>query len=107
MQDLVRERDLIVPIRRAAFDFHVGVAGAKLSSHQRRLVCLVRALLKNAHIYVLDETANSLSETDKALRADLQELLSDKVLLFGVNNEAVSEEFENTLHLENGRVIER
>ncbi|SDQ89990.1 ABC transporter ATP-binding protein/permease [Pseudovibrio sp. Tun.PSC04-5.I4] len=107
LQDLVRERDLIVPIRRAAFDFHVGVAGAKLSSHQRRLVCLVRALLKNAYIYVLDETANSLSETDKALRADLQELLSDKVLLFGVNNETVSEEFEKTLHLENGRVIER
>ncbi|EEA94363.1 putative ABC transport system ATP-binding protein [Pseudovibrio denitrificans] len=107
LQELVRERDLIVPIRRAAFDYHVGVAGAKLSSHQRRLICLVRALLKNAHIYILDETANSASATDKELRTDLKKLMSDKIFMFGVSNETVAEEFETAVHLENGRVIER
>ncbi|QUS57281.1 ABC transporter ATP-binding protein/permease [Pseudovibrio brasiliensis] len=107
LQELVREQDLIVPIRRAAFDYHVGVAGAKLSSHQRRLICLVRALLKNAHIYILDETANSVSASDKELRADLKKLMSDKIFIFGVSNETVAEEFETAVHLENGRVIER
>ncbi|KZL18495.1 ABC transporter ATP-binding protein/permease [Pseudovibrio sp. WM33] len=107
LQELVRERELIAPIRRAAFDYQVGIAGAKLSSHQRRLICLVRALLKNAHIYILDETANSVNATDKTLREDLRKLMADKILMFGVSNESVAEEFSTTVHLENGRVIER
>ncbi|GHB19252.1 hypothetical protein GCM10007094_03950 [Pseudovibrio japonicus] len=107
LQEIVLEKDLIVPVRRAAFDYHVGVAGAKLSMHQRRLICLVRALLKNAYIYVLDETANSATPADKILRDELKKMMSDKILLFGVSNESVAEEFERKLHLENGRIIGR
>lgn len=107
LQELVREMDLITPIRRAALDYHVGVAGARLSAHQRRLIALVRALLKNAYIYVFDETAQTQGELDTTLRNNLRRELCGKLLLFGTSNPEVAEEFEQKLHLENGRVISR
>ncbi len=107
LQELVRERELIAPIRRAAFDYQVGVAGAKLSSHQRKTICLVRALLKNAHIYILDETASGMTDAEAELREGLKSLMKDKIFLFGASNEAIAREFNAMIHLENGRVIER
>ncbi|MAA98643.1 MAG: ABC transporter ATP-binding protein [Stappia sp.] len=101
---LVEEADLRGPIIRAGLDFHVGVAGSRLSTGQRRRVALVRALMKNARITILDETAVSLNDDDKALRATIRGELAGRTLLFGATNLPVAEEFDHSVIMQQGRV---
>ena len=44
--DIVSEQELRNPILNAGLEFHVGVAGSKLSSGQRKKIALVRVLMK-------------------------------------------------------------
>lgn len=104
---IVEEMDLRLPITRAGFDFHVGVAGARLSSGQRRRLALARAFLKNAEITILDETAAGTSDDEKALRAVIMDLLEGKTLLFGSSNLIVAQEFAHSVVMEQGRVVEK
>ncbi len=104
IRSLVEEMDLRHPITRAGLSFHVGVAGSRLSAGQRRKVALVRALLKNARVTVLDETCAGLSEDDRRMRKIILEVLQGRTLLFGSSNESVADEFSHKVFLERGRV---
>ena len=101
---LVDEMDLRRPIVRAGLDFHVGVAGSRLSAGQRRRVALVRALMKRAPVTVLDETAAGTSDDDKALRAAVRGELEGRMLLFGASNLIVAKEFDHSIVMEQGRL---
>ncbi len=107
IRSIVEEMDLRLPITRAGLDFHVGVAGSRLSAGQRRRVALARALLKNAAITVLDETVAGTTEEDKALRGVIRELLKERTLLFGATNLIVAQEFAHSVVMEQGRVVEK
>ncbi|GGE94448.1 ATP-binding cassette domain-containing protein [Stappia taiwanensis] len=103
IRSLVDEMDLRQPITRAGLDFHVGVSGSRLSAGQRRRVALVRALMKNAAVTIIDETAASMSEDDKALRAIIREELTGRTLLFGATNLSVAAEFGGSIVMDQGR----
>jgi len=105
IRSLIEELDLRQPVIRAGLDFHVGVAGSRLSAGQRRRVALVRALVKNAPITVLDETAAGNSADEKALRKAIREELSGRMLLFGASNLIVAEEFDHSIVMEQGRIV--
>ncbi|MBA5776403.1 ATP-binding cassette domain-containing protein [Stappia sp. F7233] len=107
IRSIVEEMDLRLPITRAGFDFHVGVAGARLSSGQRRRLALARAFLKNAEITILDETAAGTSDEEKALRGVILDLLKGKTLLFGASNLIVAQEFAHSVVMDQGRVVEK
>lgn len=107
IRSIVEEMDLRLPITRAGLDFHVGVAGSRLSAGQRRRVALARALLKNAAITVLDETVAGTTEEDKALRGVIRDLLKDRTLLFGATSLIVAQEFAHSVVMEQGRVVEK
>lgn len=103
---LVEEMELRRPIIRAGLGFHVGVAGSRLSAGQRRRVALVRALMKNAPVTILDETATGNSDDDKALRKVIREQLDGRMLLFGASNLIVAEEFDHSIVMNQGRMTE-
>ena len=105
IRSLVEEMELRLPITRAGLDFHVGVAGSRLSASQRRRVALVRALLKRAAVTVLDETASGVNDEDKALRKVIRDELKGRTLLFGTSNLIVAQEFEHSVRMEHGRVV--
>lgn len=104
IRSLVEEAGLTGPIVRAGLNFHVGVAGSRLSTGQRRRVALVRALMKNAAVTILDEMAASPSDDDKALRATLRRELAGRMLLFGSSNLIVADEFDHSVFMQQGRV---
>jgi len=104
IRSIVEETGLREPIIFAGFDYHVGVSGSRLSANQRRRVALVRGLLKNSRVTVLDDTAAGLSDEDRTLREALRNILKGRILLFGTPNLDVAGEFEHTVVLEQGRV---
>lgn len=106
IRSIVDEMELRRPIVRAGLDFHVGVAGSRLSTGQRRRVALVRALMKNAPITILDDTASSGSDDDKALRASIRKALEGRMLLFGAPNLIVAGEFDHSIVMNQGRVAD-
>ncbi|MEP0454226.1 MAG: ATP-binding cassette domain-containing protein, partial [Roseibium sp.] len=104
IRTIVEETELREPIVFAGFDYHVGVSGSRLSAGQRRRLALVRALLKNAKLTILDDIATGVGEEDQALRVTLQEILKGRTFLFGAPNAAAASEFQKKLVLEQGRM---
>ncbi len=104
IRSVVEETGLHELIIFAGFGYHVGVSGSRLSAHQRRRLALVRGLLKNAKVTILDDIGTGLGEEDKALRAAIRECLKGKTLLFGSPNAALIGEFDHSVVLDQGRI---
>ncbi|WP_428687026.1 ATP-binding cassette domain-containing protein [Roseibium sp.] len=104
---IVEETGLRQPIIYAGFGYHVGVAGSRLSAGQRRRIALVRGLLKNAKITILDDIATGTTEDDKALRDGLRKILSGKTFLFGTSNADIAAEFDQQFVLDQGRISDK
>lgn len=104
IRSLVMELGLRQPVRRAGLDYHVGVAGSRLSGYQRRMICLGRALMKAAPVTIIDDTVAGVTDEDKAIRQGVLEDLKGRTVVFGSASVAVAEEFDGYILLENGRV---
>ncbi len=104
---IVDETGLRRPIIYAGFGYHVGVSGSRLSAGQRRRIALVRGLLKNAKITILDDIATGMTEDDKALRSGLRQILSGKTFLYGTSNADIAAEFDRQFVLDQGRISDK
>lgn len=104
IRTIVEETGLRHPIIYAGFGYHVGVSGSRLSANQRRRIALVRGLLKNAKITILDDIATGLTEEDKTLRDALRDFLSGKTFLYGTSNAEIAAEFDQRFVLDQGRI---
>ncbi|MTI43754.1 putative ABC transport system ATP-binding protein [Roseibium hamelinense] len=105
IRSVVEETGLREPIIFAGFGYHVGVAGSRLSASQRRRLALVRALLKNAKVTILDDIAGGLTDEDKQARITLRKVLAGKSLIFGTTNPSIAGEFEHQVVLDQGRIV--
>ncbi|QFT33090.1 putative ABC transporter ATP-binding protein [Labrenzia sp. THAF82] len=104
---IVEETGLRHPIIFAGFGYHVGVSGSRLSAGQRRRIALVRGLLKNAKITILDDIATGMTEDDKELRNGLRGILAGKTFLFGTSNMDIAGEFDQRFVLDQGRIADK
>ncbi|GAA0783867.1 ABC transporter transmembrane domain-containing protein [Roseibium denhamense] len=107
IRSIVEETGLRQAIIYAGGDYHVGVAGSKLSASQRRRIALVRGLLKNSKFTIIDDIATGMTEEDRALRASLKDVLSGKTYLYGTSNAEIASEFDHTVVLDQGRISEK
>ena len=107
LRSVVEETGLREPITYAGFSYHVGISGSRLSAQQRRRLALVRGLLKNAKVTILDDIATGLSDEDKALRQSIRTVLEGRTLLFGTPNEVVAAEFDHAVTLDQGRIASK
>ncbi|GAB4529053.1 MAG: ABC transporter ATP-binding protein [Roseibium sp.] len=106
IRTIVEETGLRQPIIHAGFGYHVGVAGSRLSAGQRRRIALVRGLLKNAKITILDDIATGMTEEDRQLREGLRQILAGKTFLFGTSNDTIAAEFDKSIVFDQGRISE-
>lgn len=104
---VVEESNLRAAILGAGLDFHVGVAGSRLTVGQRRKIALARALLKRPALMILDDVAGGPGAEDAQLRALVRREAPDATILFGLTDAGAAQDFDMVLEMDGGSVTGR
>ena len=89
------------------YDMPIGENGAKLSGGERQRISIVRALLKNAPIVLLDEATASLDvENETQVQEALSRLLRGKTVLVIAHRMRTVEAADKVVVLADGKVAE-
>lgn len=84
----------------------VAQGGSNYSGGQKQRMCIVRALIKPADVYIFDDSFSALDyKTDAALRAALHAQMSDKTLLIVAQRLSTIMNADNIIVLDEGRIV--
>lgn len=90
------------------YDTLVGEGGASLSGGERQRVSIVRALLKDAPIVLLDEVTSALDPHSEAVVVrGIRELTRDKTVIVVAHRLATIAHADQILFVDGGRIVER
>jgi ATP-binding cassette subfamily B protein len=88
------------------FDAHVAQGGSNYSGGQKQRLSIARALVKNAPIYIFDDSFSALDmKTDAALRDALHRETSDSTLLIVAQRVGTILTADQIIVLENGEIV--
>lgn len=84
----------------------VGQGGASLSGGQRQRLCIARALLRKAPLYLFDDSFSALDyDTDTRLRQALEQGLADATVIIVAERLSAVEDADRILVLDDGRLV--
>ncbi|EOL22708.1 ABC transporter ATP-binding/permease [Enterococcus faecalis EnGen0342] len=84
----------------------VAQGGSNYSGGQKQRMCIARALIKPADVYIFDDSFSALDyKTDAALRAALHAQMSDKTLLIVAQRLSTIMNADNIIGLDEGRIV--
>ncbi|ALS01924.1 multidrug ABC transporter ATP-binding protein [Enterococcus silesiacus] len=88
------------------YDSFVAQGGTNFSGGQRQRLCIARALIKPADIYIFDDSFSALDyQTDAALRLALKEEMSDKTLLIVAQRLSTIQQADTIIVLDEGKIV--
>lgn len=88
-------------------DTVVGHNATQLSGGQRQRLAIARALYKDAPILILDEATSALdSESEKAVQAALQELMSSRTVLVIAHRLSTIMHADKIIVMDKGKIVE-
>ena len=92
---------------RTGYDAHVGERGVKLSGGQRQRIAIVRVMLKDAPILILDEATAALdSEAEAAIQENLYRLMQGKTVIAIAHRLSTIAAMDRLVVMDKGMVIE-
>lgn len=92
-----------LPKKLASF---VAQGGDNYSGGQKQRMCIARALIKPADIYVFDDSFSALDyKTDAKLRTALHEKMADKTLIIVAQRLSTIMNADHIIVLDNGRIV--
>ncbi|EGO8328397.1 ABC transporter ATP-binding protein [Enterococcus faecalis] len=84
----------------------VAQGGANYSGGQKQRMCIARALIKPADVYIFDDSFSALDyKTDAALRAALHAQMADKTLFIVAQRLSTIMNADNIIVLDEGRIV--
>jgi ABC-type polar amino acid transport system ATPase subunit len=108
VEEVIVEHGLREVVLEAGLDYHVGLAGSRLSPAQRQKVALARAFLKRPHILILDQAVSAL-EPDK--RAEMHQritvALKGRTIIAAVDRLDLARYYDRVVVLDAGKVAEQ
>lgn len=86
----------------------VGERGLGLSGGQKQRVSIARAFLKNAPVFVLDDSTSALDvNTERILLQDIKDNFSEKTVIITAHRLTSVESCDEILYMADGEIVER
>ncbi len=99
--------DLRREVMRVGLDYHVGIAGGRLSFAQRQKLAIARALIKRPDVIVVNEATATLDTTAEAeVMANLLKHMKGRGVIWVVNRAKLARDFDDILVMDGGKVIQ-
>ena len=84
----------------------VGKYGNNLSGGQRQIVWLIRAMLQNSKVIILDEPTSSLDETNKKIVIEfIKKIAQNKTLIIITHDLSLLESVDRVIKLDKGNIV--
>ena len=88
------------------YDTHIAQGGGNVSGGQKQRLSIARALVKNAPIYIFDDSFSALDmQTDKVLREALKRETGDSTLIIVAQRVGTIMNAEQIIVLDNGKIV--
>ncbi|OKH88818.1 ABC transporter transmembrane domain-containing protein [Thalassospira sp. TSL5-1] len=106
--EIARDGGLYEALISLGLESDVGVGGSRVSQSLRQKITLVRALIKNPDILVIDEALSAIdNETRDQVVKYLTKSASDLSVIWVDGADMPSEHFSTALHMSNGKLTRR
>jgi len=91
-----------------AYDTHLGERGNRLSSGQRQMIALARALVKDPKILIMNEpTANIDSVTESEILKSLSEIMGGRTTIIVSHRFSLLKMANRIIVMDNGKIVEK
>jgi ATP-binding cassette subfamily B protein len=88
------------------YETHIAQGGGNVSGGQKQRLSIARALVKNAPIYIFDDSFSALDmKTDKILREALKRETGDSTFIIVAQRVGTIMNAEQIIVLDNGRIV--
>jgi putative ABC transport system ATP-binding protein len=105
---VIDDLNLRAAVMEVGLNFHVGNGGGRLSGAQRQKLGIARAVLKRPDVLILNEATGSLDGgAQTAILAGLKREFAGRGLIWAVHRPSLAAEFDRTLVMKSGSVIEQ
>jgi ATP-binding cassette subfamily B protein len=85
----------------------VGVGGNQLSSGQKQLVSLARAVIADPQIFVMDEATSSVdTQTERAIQTAIERVLKNRISFVIAHRLSTIKHADRILLIDQGRIVE-
>jgi len=90
------------------YDTAVGESGARLSTGQRQLIALARAVVANPAIFIMDEATSSVdTETERLIQSGIEAALEGRIAFVIAHRLSTIRSADVILVIEHGRIVEQ
>lgn len=107
--DLIRKIEVDEIVKKAIMrmDEDVGKYGSKLSGGQRQIIWILRTIIQNPEIVIMDEPTSAIDESTKEIVQKLLSYLMTKKTVIMVTHDMYLEKFsDRVIEIEDGRIIQ-
>jgi ATP-binding cassette, subfamily B, bacterial len=92
---------------KGGYDAPVGEGGNQLSTGQKQLIALARAIIANPQIFVMDEATSSVdTQTERAIQSAIDRLLRNRISFVIAHRLSTIKSASRILVIEAGRMVE-
>jgi ATP-binding cassette subfamily B protein len=103
---LVNAHDFVTSLE-SGYDTEVGEGGSRLSTGQRQLLSLARAVLANPQVFIMDEATSSVdTETERLIQDAIESVLTGRISVIIAHRLSTIRRADRILVIDRGRMIE-
>ncbi len=104
---LVRAHDFIVGFEKG-YEHEVSKGGGGLSTGQKQLICIARAIIANPSVFVLDEATSSVdTHTERIIQEAIAKVIKGRTSFVIAHRLSTIRQADRILVLDKGRIIEQ
>ncbi|MFO0827883.1 MAG: ABC transporter ATP-binding protein [Phycisphaerales bacterium] len=90
------------------YEFQVGECGDRLSTGQRQLVALARAVLRDPQIFIMDEATSSVdTATERLIQGGIEEVLRARIAFVIAHRLSTIRRADVIVVIDSGRIVEQ